>query len=305
MLVHTIDYVFCESLVNFIDSNLSGILDKSKGMAASKLTNEEKLKRLIYINNTSAKYVCGGPDKYVSLSSVIAKRDLLDEFLRNSPKTFFKTILSTSEDKLLPHRATLHYVLASALTSEEATAEIKHEVCETVLKICKSDQDFFDFIKYVSSLKVHKKLPPTVLKAIRKFYKNKSSLDLANSYARSTSYHTWSYKDLIKLGHNVVINFILTKKAPDSAGDNEKIQVLNILNKSETLRKTKDHKVAVPIIAELKATINQVQSSLRKSAEVWNAVLPNMTLSQVLQVLPKLYKLGFLKKRYPHSSLGQ
>lgn len=40
------------------------------------------------------------------------------------------------------------------------------------------------------------------------------------------------------------------------------------MKKSETLRSTKDPKIAVPIINELKATIEQVEPGLRKSAEV-------------------------------------
>lgn len=67
---------------------------------------------------------------------------------------------------------------------------------------------------------------------------------------------------------NVVINYILFKKTNDKDGDSEAKNVLDILAKAETLRKTKDHKVAVPIIGELKATINQVEPSLRKSFEV-------------------------------------
>lgn len=44
--------------------------------------------------------------------------------------------------------------------------------------------------------------------------------------------------------------------------------LLELMKKSTTLRSTKDHKIAVPLINELKATIEQVESGLRKSAEV-------------------------------------
>nr|CAI5834756.1 unnamed protein product [Callosobruchus analis] len=71
------------------------------------------------------------------------------------------------------------------------------------------------------------------------------------------------------------------------------------MKKSEQLRSSKDPTDALPIINQLKATIHQVEPSLRKSADVWHAVLPNMHLSEVLHVLPKLYKLGFLKKETP------
>lgn len=168
-------------------------------MAASKLTNEEKLKRLIYVNSTDAKYISGGPDKFLSFSK--SRKDLLDEFVKNSPNDLLNIILSASEDKLVPYRATLYFLLACVLKSEEVTEKIKPEISATVLKICKSDKEFFNFIKYVSTLKVNNKLPPTVSKAIRKFYDSKSAHDLANSFAKYTSYHSWSHKDLIKIGH--------------------------------------------------------------------------------------------------------
>lgn len=66
----------------------------------------------------------------------------------------------------------------------------------------------------------------------------------------------------------MVINYILFKKTNDKDGDREAKNIVDILKNAEILRKTKDHKVAVPIIGELKATISQVEPSLRKSAEV-------------------------------------
>ncbi|KAJ8949561.1 hypothetical protein NQ318_016192 [Aromia moschata] len=275
-------------------------------MAASKLTNEDKLKRLIYLGNVDPKYISGGPDKYIPVTK--AKQELLDEFVKNSANDLLRIILSASEDKLIPHRATLYNILACAMANEGISEKSKPEISATVLKICRSDKEFFDFIMYVTSLRTDKcKLPPTAAKTVRKYYTNKSAQDLVNSYTKYNSYHSWSHKDLIKLGHvksdtplkNIVINYILFKKNTEQEGDSEAKKLLDILKKSETLRSTKDHKVAVPIIAELKATINQVEPTLRKSAEVWNAVLPNMSLPEVLQVLPKLYKLGFLKKDTP------
>lgn len=64
----------------------------------------------------------------------------------------------------------------------------------------------------------------------------------------------------------MVINYILfgTTNGENTVGKS----LINSMQKSTILRSTKDPKVAVPIINELKSTIDQVSSSLRKSPEV-------------------------------------
>nr|XP_023012996.1 60 kDa SS-A/Ro ribonucleoprotein-like [Leptinotarsa decemlineata] len=278
-------------------------------MAASRLSNQEKLKRLIYVGNLTPKYFCGGPEKYYPDTE--RKMELINEMLASNHEDFLKVIVSASEDKLLPYRSQLFNLLGAALNAEAATADIKHEICSYVLNICKSDEDFFNFIKFTSSVRLDKsKLSTTVRKLIARYYIKKSALELAHSFVACKSWHGWTHKDLIKLVHikpdtplkNMVINYILLKKLNDKDNEDEK-KIIDIMQKSEILRKTKDHKVAVPLISELKATINQVEPSLRKSAEVWNSVLLNMTISDILQALPKLYKLGFLKKDAPTQTI--
>ncbi|KAG5886474.1 hypothetical protein JTB14_026734 [Gonioctena quinquepunctata] len=237
--------------------------------------------------------------------------DLVNERLAHNHEDFLKIIVSASEDKLLPYRSQLFNILGFALVMEAATPDIKKDICATALNLCKSDEDFFNFVKFSSKVRWEKsKLSKSVQKVVGRYYKNKSPSELAHSYATCKSWHGWSHKDLVKLAHvksdtplkNAVINFILLNKVNEKENEEEK-KIIEIMQKAELLRKSMDHKVAVPLINDLKATINQVEPSLRKSAEVWNAVLLNMTVSDILQVLPKLYKLGFLKKDAPTQAI--
>lgn len=68
----------------------------------------------------------------------------------------------------------------------------------------------------------------------------------------------------------MVINYILGTKSEENK---DAQPLIELMNKSKTLRSTKDPKVAVPLISELKSTIEQVEPGLRKSAEVIMTVL--------------------------------
>ncbi|KAJ8972271.1 hypothetical protein NQ317_018298 [Molorchus minor] len=222
----------------------------------------------------------------------------------DAPVDLLRIVSTVNEDIFIPHRCLIYHVLAFAITSEKIAEKYKSKITETIFTTCKSDKDFFDFIKFVSSfrdLKKKSKLPHTVGKAVRKYYGMKSPMGLAGSYARYNSYHRWTHKDLIKLAHVQSPSHCGNKKDVNIDEDTER--ALDLIKKCETLRKTTDPKIALPLIFECNATINQIEPALRKSAEVWNATLPNMSLIEILQSLPKLYKLGFLKRDTPTQAL--
>lgn len=273
-------------------------------MAASKLTNEEQLKRLVYICNVRPIYYCGGPEKYIPLSK--AKIDLLEAILKNNYIELLNVIESLNDDILIPYRTQIFNVLCFALRMENATPESKNAISVLARKLMKTDTDFFEFVKHASRYH-NNKLSKTVRKAIISYYSSKSPEELAQFYVSAKSVHGKSHKDLIKLchmqsktpEHNIVINYILKNTSSHKENNEPGHQLLEVMTKVDTLRKTSDPKVAVPLIEELKATINQVEPKLRKSAEVWSAALLNMSLKEVLPTLTKLYKLGFLKKDSP------
>lgn len=172
-------------------------------MDKPKLSNEEQLKQLLYLGDIEGKYICGGPDRHridPKNAEVILK-----DYLK-SHTDMLKIIETASEDKLLPHRSQLFYILAFASTMKEATEAIKPDLNKTVLKIAKSDKEITDFVKYAMVFKQNaneskSKLAPTVRKVVAKFYKEKTPEDLANSYVANKSYHGWTHKDLIKYCH--------------------------------------------------------------------------------------------------------
>lgn len=66
---------------------------------------------------------------------------------------------------------------------------------------------------------------------------------------------------------NMVVNYILTRQVSDKASEQE-LKLLEILTKSDQLRRSKESADAVPIITTYKLSINQVSSSLHQKADV-------------------------------------
>ncbi|KAI4458799.1 60 kda ribonucleoprotein ssa/ro [Holotrichia oblita] len=107
-------------------------------------------------------------------------------------------------------------------------------------------------------------------------------MDLIKCISESNSYHGWTHKDLIKLIHcktdnqaiEVIIKYILygKAKAVEAAGDDpEAAKVLNFAQEMKEYKTSGD------------------------AQKVWTALIPQLSLSELIASLPKLYKMSFLK----------
>lgn len=170
-------------------------------MDTQKTPEEDKLKRLIYLCNVEGKYFCGSPEKNRPDRSKYV--DLLNNLLKNSHENLLRVLEDAYLDKFLPHKVQVFHLLATLLTLEGATEDIKPEISQVAEGLCKSDKDLFEFIKAVVSTqqKSKKKPPKTVGKIVARYYNNKSAEDLAKAYALQKSYHGWKHKDAIKFFH--------------------------------------------------------------------------------------------------------
>jgi len=79
---------------------------------------------------------------------------------------------------------------------------------------------------------------------------------------------------------NAVVNYILTRQVSDRASE-EELNVLEILTKSDELRRSKESVDTVPIVIKYKCTIDQVSSSLLQNSDV--SFAENLVISYSLQ----------------------
>ncbi|CAH0559179.1 unnamed protein product [Brassicogethes aeneus] len=271
-------------------------------MSSTSVSNNEKLLRLLYLSNTSPKYISGNPDKY-SLPQIDAT--IFDEYLK-LPEEFLKTIETVSAYNIHPQRKTIFYALARFLNTQKLPEEVKSKITKTAIDISKSDEDFFDYLKFCTTFRTGKtKISTCVRKRVKAFYKNKTAEELVDSYILHKSVHGWDHRTLLKLTHiksdtlskNLVINYILLNDVKtENIKDETSMKLIENLKEINTLRTTKDVAVALPIINKFKLTHHHLTPFLQKHQEAWNAVISNMSIRDILKSLPKLYRLGFLKQ---------
>ncbi|RZC34440.1 TROVE domain containing protein [Asbolus verrucosus] len=270
-------------------------------MGSQEVTFEDKLKRFLYTNNYHGVYITGNPEKHFCKLA----DSLLFQWMRVAPESFISILTAANDDPLLVRRANLFYIMAEAL-QEDLDATVKASIKETVFKLLKSDEEFFDFVKYFTIKRTPKQKISTCLKKmILKFYHAKQPLEFARTVTKQESHHGWSHKDLIKLchlkGENVsseyIIKYVLfgVKELPERNVPATLETTIDLLRKAHLLRTTEDVKRAVELVKELHANIDQVNSKLNRNEEVWSTIVAEMTTREVLQCLYKFYKLGFLK----------
>lgn len=225
-------------------------------MAASKLSNDKKLYRLLYTAVNNNIYCTGDVDKY-SLTFVKDEPTFLHEMLKTSLKKVLDIVLEVSKDKHFPRYCMIFYVLACAINSTSTPITEKHFIQKTLFKVVRRDEDFFSFIKYCAKFKANAKtrLSHSVINITKTFYKKQSSVALATSYAQNHAHFGWNHKDLIKLSHtafdepkNAVVAYILFKKPIE----NEEFKAeREVIDKFHTLRTTREEEIAAGLVKEL------------------------------------------------------
>lgn len=168
-------------------------------MGSQEISQEERLKRFLYTRNYNGAYITGDPDNHISKYTSTP----LFSYIKSAPEDFFKILSKANEDPLFPKRSNLFFILSEALHSTLIPNEIKTDIKLAVFKFIKSDEEFFDFVKYytLTLRKSKRKITTTLRKMIIKFYNEKDPMELAKCVTKHEKYHGWSHKDLIKLCH--------------------------------------------------------------------------------------------------------
>ncbi|XP_044761118.1 60 kDa SS-A/Ro ribonucleoprotein-like isoform X1 [Coccinella septempunctata] len=275
-----------------------------------------RLKRVVYLTDLTPRYIAGNPELFflrnfaINLSFV---GDILAQ--EENVQAFVDVVKKANNDPNLPRRVTLFYVLAYALRNHTPKNEVTNQLADTVLEICKTDEEFFKFISVFSMIKgrgrdlksneSYNKITTSMSRIIRKFLEKKTPSEYAKAVASTKGHHSWQYKDLIKLSHYksetaeklLVTDYVLhgmeNLLEPEN---NEMKEVYEILQEWEMLRhpSTKIEKIC-DLIVKLKATYRNINPKYIKEQQVWAAIIPQLPIEEVMQFLPKFLKYDMLE----------
>ncbi|KAF5293979.1 hypothetical protein FQR65_LT10950 [Abscondita terminalis] len=270
--------------------------------ASHSISAEIRLKRFLYTSSEKPRFITGNAELHKAYTPEKVK--CVSEILNsNQPELLLNIIEIVNSEALLPKRETLFFVLALA-TTVSPNPEYTHKLYTTLQNIIKSLEDLFKFLKFYTTLQ--KKFSSAVNKVIGAYYFKKDPLALAEEITKSKGFHSWTHKDLIKLSHyrcdsvltRIVIIYIMhgfAKAKMLAEGNTEADEIITLLSKINELKRCEDEKRVAELVTILHCNLKQVPSIFHHSALVWEALIPNISISELITQLPKLYKLGFLK----------
>ncbi|KAK9879311.1 hypothetical protein WA026_004165 [Henosepilachna vigintioctopunctata] len=266
----------------------------------------EKLDRFIFLTHVEGRYISGNPEKYI-LKDVSEHLEFLKTLLLNLRGTIIFLQHLKSLSPIAPRRVTLFYILAYALLHSVGPEDhsMRNIILKTFLDICETDEELFKFISIYTKMTPHKnKVTSALGKAVSKYLKTKSSKQYIIAVGKAKGYHGWEYKDVIKLSHykgetreKLIISTYVVRGLEHlkDLEAKEAKEIYDSLEKYERLRKTDDEDEASVLITELHANFSQVNSKFIKSQKVWSAIIPELSIQEVLRLLPKLDKNGLLE----------
>lgn len=157
---------------------------------------ELKIKRFIYLSSEDAVYLASSKtENNFKLENVPSVLELINA---KKEATVLNMIESANTDPLCVKREALLFVLA--VTARNAkTEENKTKAYDAVLKICKTQQEFFLFIKLMHSL--HKTFAHGMKRVIHNYYAKADPLELKDIFINSGSFYGWKHRDLMRLTH--------------------------------------------------------------------------------------------------------
>ncbi|XP_013183415.1 RNA-binding protein RO60 [Amyelois transitella] len=171
--------------------------------------------------------------------------------------------------------------------------------------ICVTPEQMMLFNKYTRVLKTGN--GRGWCKNVQEWYLKKEPIELAGEITRVRGRHGRSHKTLLRKSHvkipaedharDAVVKYAIFgfKKAKQLVGDSPGTkEIFEIIQRVEKMRVCEDAVAAAAMAAQYKFTLDHVPGHLLTSQDVWNAVLPQMTLEELLHNIQRIHNMGFL-----------
>ncbi|GAB6023400.1 60 kDa SS-A/Ro ribonucleoprotein [Chamberlinius hualienensis] len=195
--------------------------------------------------------------------------------------------------------ALIHCTLSDDLETKKAAFEAFPVICPTA-------KDLLSYINLTQQLARRSTgWGRAQRKAVSKWYNEKSAKDLVTTCFTYTSSRGWTHRDIVRLAHVKPTNkataavLIYMKKGLDAMlkdfeNDVEAADVVSYIKAIHSLHHTTDEKEAAYLIERHGLQLEMIQSTMRKSPEIWRTLIPLLPLQKVLLHLRRFAQIGFL-----------
>ncbi|CAH4015880.1 unnamed protein product [Pieris brassicae] len=212
-------------------------------------------------------------------------------------------ILKAFHDGHFTRFETIAFTLAKCLY--HGSERVKEITYRAALEVCKTPEEMMMFNNFLRHLKTGN--GRGWCNFIKKWYVNRDPMELAKEVTRVRARHGRSHKTLVAKSHmkidvndyarDATIKYIMygIKRArtilANAPGTED---IFDYIEKVESMRHCEDPKDAAKIAEENHFILDHVPGHLLTSQEVWEVILPQMPLQQVLHNIQRIHNMGFL-----------
>ncbi|KAH3799525.1 RNA-binding protein RO60-like isoform X2 [Dreissena polymorpha] len=173
--------------------------------------------------------------------------------------------------------------------------------------VCETPVELFKWLKQVKTCsQLTKGIGRGLRSTVSNWYNSKDPMQVAEFVTRYKNVGNWSHKDVFRLCHvkpaNDSIAFIIkvvckglksaTEAYKEPSADIQKL--ITYFEAVDFVRHTEDGFAAAMKLEEMELHKEHIPVSLLSSKEIWNSLLLNMPVGEVLSSLPALSRRGFL-----------
>ncbi|CAH0699234.1 unnamed protein product [Spodoptera exigua] len=212
-------------------------------------------------------------------------------------------ILKACQDGYYTRFDTIAFALAKCL--QVGNSSMKEAAYKAAMKICVTPEQMMLFTKFTRLLKTGN--GRGWCRTVKEWYNSKDAMQLAKDVTRVRARHGRSHKTLLRKSHlkvaaddyarDAVVKYAIygLKHAKQIVGDKEEAKaIFNYIQKVEDFRHCEDPLAAAAIATQNQFTLDHVPGHLLTSQEVWDAVLPEFSLEELLHNIQRIHNMGFL-----------
>ncbi|KAL4709813.1 hypothetical protein ACJJTC_001267 [Scirpophaga incertulas] len=263
------------------------------------------LTRFIHTGNQSPKYYpgCWTSHKYYELTQdrLVSLNNMFPNGLGDVEVV--NIILKAYKDGWYTRFETIAYALCKCLLL--GTGPVKEATYKAASEICHSSEQMMLFNRFTRLL--HTGNGRGWCKHVKQWYVEKDPMELAKEVCKVKARHGRSHKTIIRKSHlkleatdyarDAVIKYAVLglKRAKQLLGDKPEAKpIFEYIQKVEDLRHCEDPAAGALLAGANNFSLDHIPGHLLTSQDVWNAIMPEFNLEQLLHNIQRIHNMGFL-----------